>query len=183
MAALIDPMLRAVVLSLTGRARSAGEVAAELDVDLKRLHHHLQKLCRLGLVEVAGERQRPGRPIKLYRATSTAFLVPHAAAPELFTEELARELREGLAAEAHGSGGGILFGLDRDGQPLTLGARGPRPARATETWSILRLTDEDLAALAAELAAVFARFSGRSGGRGEPYLVHAAAAPKRDAAG
>jgi hypothetical protein len=103
--------------------------------------------------------------------------VPHHAAPELLTEKLARELREGLASEARGSGGGVLFGVDPEGRQVMRGARGQRAAQATETWSILRLTAEDLAALSADLAAVFARYAGRQSG--DAYLVHAAAAPKR----
>jgi hypothetical protein len=179
-AALLDPRLRELVLSLARQPRSLGELAAETGQDLKQLHHHVTRLCRLGLVEVAGEQRRPGRPIKLYRATSAAFLVPHGAAPGLMTEDLARELRESLAAEARKSDGGVVFGLDRHGRSVTRGARGTRPAQAMESWSVLLLTPEERTALTAELNAVVSRFAGRTEGPGQPYLVHAAAAPKRD---
>jgi len=134
------------------------------------------RFCRLGLLEVAEVRARAGRPIKLYRTTAEAFFLPHAAAPELVTERLARELRAGLMAAAAQPGKGMLFYADAQGAPRMEAARGAAPSEALEMWRVMRLSPEDRAAFAAELDALIARFA--QGDRGPAYLVHAALAPR-----
>lgn len=94
-AALSDPMLRRLVLSFVQVPRSIGEIAAESQIDIKRLHHHVTRLCQIGLLKVVGKRRRPGRAIKLYGASAEAFFIPFEVAPELFTEGLSRECGSG----------------------------------------------------------------------------------------
>lgn len=158
------------------RPRALADAARDGGFDLKRLHHHVLRFCRLGLLEVAEARARAGRPIKLYRTTAEAFFVPHAAAPELLTERLARELRASLRSAAAQPGKGLVFYADAHGVPRMEGARGDTPPEAMETWRVLRLTPEDRAAFAAELDELIARFAQR--GVGQAYLVHAALAPQ-----
>jgi hypothetical protein len=177
-AALIDPLSQAMVLAFH-RPRSLAEAARAGGFDLKRLHHHVLRFCRLGLLEVAETRARAGRPIKLYRTTAEAFFVPHAAAPELLTERLARELRASLRTAAVQPGKGLVFYADPQGVPRMEGARGDAPAEAMETWRTLRLSPEDRAAFAAELDGLIARFAQAGhGGEGRGYIVHAALAPQ-----
>jgi len=173
-AALIDPQSQAMVLAFH-RSRSLAEVARALDLDLKRLHHHVLRFCRLGLLEIAETRPRAGRPVKLYSTVAQAFFVPHAAAPELVTERLARELRVSLRTAAARPGKGLVFQADALGAPRMEAIRGDGPPEAMETWRTLRLSPEDRAAFAAELDGLIARFA--QGGRGPAYIVHAAIAP------
>jgi hypothetical protein len=175
-AALIDPVSQGMVLAFAGRPRSLAEVARDLDVDIKRLHHHVLRFCRLGLLEVAETKARAGRPIKLYRTVAETFFVPHDAAPELYTERLARDLREGLRAAATRPGKGFLFYLGPDGVPRAQAARGDSAPEAMEAWRVLRLAPQDMADLTADLEALLNRYMARSG-RGPAYLVHAAIAP------
>jgi hypothetical protein len=173
-AALMDAQSRAMVLAFH-RPRSLAEAARDFGFDLKRLHHHVLRFCRLGLLEVAETRARAGRPIKLYRTTAESFFLPHAAAPELLTERLSRELRASLRTAAARPGKGMVFYADSQGVPRMEAARGDTPAEAMETWRILRLSPEDRAAFAAELDGLIARFAQR--GEGPAYMVHAALAP------
>ena len=173
-AALLDPRSRSMILAFH-RPRSLAEVARTGGFDLKRLHHHVLRFCRLGLLEVVETRARGGRPIKLYRMTAPAFFVPHAAAPELMTERLSRDLRASLRRAAAQPGKGLVISADAHGAPRMEAARGDRPAEAMETWRVLRLSAEDRAAFAAELDGLIARFAQR--GEGRAYLVHAALAP------
>lgn len=175
-AALIDPVSQGMVLAFGGRPRSLAEVARDRDLDIKRLHHHVLRFCRLGLLEVVETRARAGRPIKLYRTTAEAFFVPHAAGPELYTERLARDLREGLRSAAARPGKGFLFYQGADGLPRAEPARGDTAPEAMEAWRILRLAPPDMAALSADLEALLNRYMARSG-HGQAFLVHAAIAP------
>ena len=65
---LLEPFFRGdVVLS---------ELAKELGVKLNTLLYRVNRLIDLGLVEVAREEPRRGKPVKIYRATAQAFFVP-----------------------------------------------------------------------------------------------------------
>nr|WP_244977149.1 winged helix-turn-helix domain-containing protein [Deinococcus humi] len=57
---------------------SVAEVAKRTNIPVKQAHHRLTRLLEAGLIEVTGERQRGGRPIKLYRARATVYQVPFA---------------------------------------------------------------------------------------------------------
>jgi len=174
-AALADPMLRRIVASFVRETRSVGEVSEATGINLKRLHHHVVRLCRLGLLTVAGERRRRGRAVKLYRSRAPAFLVPHEAAPELFSEGLARDLRRSLHADALRSGDGMLLSVDRHGTlQLRLVGKNPKYPSGAEMWSVLRLQAAEADALRRELRAVLERHAASASGLGKPYLVHAA---------
>lgn len=67
---------------------SAGEVARMTDIPVKQAHHRLTRLLEAGLITVMGERQRGGRPIKLYRASSTVYQVPFALTDAATAAEL-----------------------------------------------------------------------------------------------
>ncbi|PNY80780.1 helix-turn-helix transcriptional regulator [Deinococcus koreensis] len=71
---------------------SAGEVARETGLPLKQAHHRLTRLCAAGLVEVCGERQRGGRPVKLYRARAASYRVPFSLTDAATTTELVQAI-------------------------------------------------------------------------------------------
>jgi hypothetical protein len=147
-------------------------------MDLRRTHYYVQRLKALGLLNVAEERARAGRPIKLYRAIGDSFFVPHEAALKGFGDDLALELREGLSRERSRSDGGILFTAFEDGSPRgrMIGGHNASTA-ATEMWRVLRLQAHEVAALRRDLNAVLNRYQRmRPEGGGKLYLVHAAMA-------
>ena len=178
-AALSDPMLRRLVLSFVGESRSLSDTSAITGLDLRRLHHHVTRLCAMGLIEVAAEKPRRGRPVKLYRATAESFFIPYDVAPEPFTEGLSRELRGLLAVEHLQRGDGIFLTVDQHRVPkMRLLSQSPPTARGSELWRILRLNAREAEALRRELKQVLDRHAALSGGRGKPYLVHAAIAQR-----
>jgi DNA-binding transcriptional ArsR family regulator len=174
-AALADPMLRRIVASFVGEMRSIGEVSDATGMDLKRLHYHVVRLRSLGLLKVAGERRRRGRAVKLYRARAETFYVPHEAAPELFSEGLARDLRRSVHADAHRSANGMLLSVDPEGilqlQPVS---GNDEAGRGPEMWLVLRLQPAEADALRRDLRAVLERHAASASGRGKVHLVHAA---------
>lgn len=82
---------RAMAMFLEG-TYSLTEVAEALDMHLPTLHHQVQRLLALGLVEVAAVEPRRGRPIKRYRATADRFLVPFELSNADTIESLMEEL-------------------------------------------------------------------------------------------
>jgi hypothetical protein len=176
--------LRRLVMLFASAPMSLSEAANRSGMDLKRLHHHVQKLVRLGLVQVAALRPRAGRPIKLYRATSDAFFVPDEVMPKPFAQEIALELRELLHAEASRSSRGLLWTVGTDGEPRgrVVSAEDVSPT-AFELWRILRLAPGDLEALRSEFDAVLRKYQRHVPGRSNVYLVHAAAGRRADEAG
>lgn len=73
-ALLLQPELRPLLQYLMREARSAGEVARELNVPLARASYLLGKLGREGIALVERTEARAGRPIKRYRVASTWFI-------------------------------------------------------------------------------------------------------------
>jgi hypothetical protein len=179
-AALGDPMLRRLTLGFIGRARSLSEVAASSGLELKRLHYHVTRLCRLGLLEVVGERPRRGRAIKLYRATAESFFISSDVAADLFTEPLSRELREAIRLQQLKAGGGMLLYTAKNGEPIMRPvADEASSSTATELWKVLRLDAEEAVALREDLRGLLDRYAAQSSARGKPYLIHAALARRK----
>ena len=179
-AAFSVPLRRRLVLALALRERSAKELSDGLGVELKRLHYHVTALLQLGLVTVARERARAGRPVKLYRAVSSRFFIPDSAAPTAPTDALASALRDAVRSERERSRGGVLYDTDAAGRPrmTRVEARGHPPAAAMEQWRVIRLSRADATRLSRELSECVARYAGSTSGR--PHLVHVGMAQHLD---
>lgn len=61
------------------RALPLKEAAAQLGQPLETIYRPLQRLVRVGLLEVVHTENRPGRPVKYYRTTAQHFFVPAAS--------------------------------------------------------------------------------------------------------
>jgi hypothetical protein len=166
--------LRRILLQFAGQPRSIAEVARELVIDLKQLHHAVTKLCRLGLLEVVEERQRAGRKIKLYRCAGESYFIPCEVTPVPFSQGLAKELQNAIARDVAATAEGMEFWLDAQGR--VSGRMVPRRGAATpplDSWRILRLSASKANLLRQELAKVLDRFQNEAGVVGQVYLVHA----------
>jgi DNA-binding MarR family transcriptional regulator len=181
-AALDHPLRWRLLLACARRERSLTELARQLGQPLKKLHYHLAPLVDSGLLQVSRIEPRRGRPIRHYRAIAEAFVVSLADIGEPVGETLAREQRRSLAEEANRRELSLHYHLGPEGgvRVLLVDPEGSsRPSRAFDHWKNLRLTAEQRKALAEDLTAVIARYEAASGGAGaEPFLVHAAFAPK-----
>lgn len=94
---LHDSRYSRLLAALVRDEASAAELAQTAKVDVKQAHHRLTRLLGAGLVRVTGQRQRGGRPVKLYRAAAKAFEVPfHLSDAATFAELLAELQRPHL---------------------------------------------------------------------------------------
>lgn len=185
--AAFENRLRCRVLVTCGTAeRSLSDLQRVLAMPLPKLHYHVRRLLDAGLLTVSRTQPRAGRPVQFYRAVAERFLVLQDAMPALPGDALATELRQSLSAE-----------LVRGGEISTLYEPGPAegtmlvrlirpepgPSRGFELWRTLYLTREQRTELAKELAAVVERHGSREPAVGaEPYLAHAAFAPRANGA-
>jgi hypothetical protein len=180
--AINHPVRSRLLLACSRRERNLTELARELGQSLQRLHYHQARLVDCGLLRVSRVKPRRGRPIRYYRAIAEAFVVSLADIDEHVGEKLARELRQSLAKQANRSELSLYYHLDQAGRMrvhLVDHVGGMGRSRAFDFWKILRLTTEQRKAMAGELRAVVERYEATSAvAGGEPFLVHAAFAPK-----
>jgi hypothetical protein len=183
-AVFTQSQLRRILLQFAGQPRGIAEVAAELAMDLKRLHHAVTKLHRLGLLEVAEERPRAGRNIKLYRCAGERYFIPCEVTPAPFSEGLARELQGAIARDVAATTEGIEFWLD--GQGRVSGRMVPRRGAGSpplDSWRILRLSAAKAAQLQQALTQVLDRFQNEAGSGSQVFLVHTGMARRPDHVG
>jgi hypothetical protein len=180
-AVFANSKLRRLLMLFAGGPLGVGEAAARSGIEIKRLHHHVVRFQRLGLLRVVAERPRAGRPIKLYETAAPEFFVPDEVALAPFGERLARELRDSLATErARSSAQGMLFSLGPGGEPMARTVGGSAtPDRSGEMWQVLRLCPAEARAMTEELRDILRRYEGRSDDEGAAYLVHAAIVKRR----
>lgn len=162
------------------RPTTISGAAQHLGLPLGRVHYWVRKAEALGLLEVAREQKRAGRPQRHYLTTARTFFVP------TYLLNIGRHIDRELAAYRH-----YLHSVERvqpdllgDG-PLTVsfGQQGASLNFGQQGWSgealhiragNLHLLPEDARELKQELSAVFARYYARhsSAPQAERYLVH-----------
>lgn len=76
---LTNPETRALLSPFMAREITMSEAAKELGLELNTLHRRVRQMLELGLLEVTREDVRDGHRVKLYRATSSEFIVPMEA--------------------------------------------------------------------------------------------------------
>lgn len=176
-----DSAKRRLLLAFASAPRSVAEAARLLGLDLRNAHYHVLRLAEAGLLRVVARRARGGRPVKLYRASAAAYLVPLHLLPRPPSEGLAEELRESLARSAQRTEDMMLFTVDPEGRPRARVVREPgsSPADSFESWRILALSPARLRALAADISALLDRYEAMTPEAGaRSMLVHASGAPK-----
>jgi hypothetical protein len=182
--ALADHRRREILMLFAPGPRTLGEAAAASGKELRRLHHHVGRLCAAGLVEVVGERRRAGRPMKLYRAASDSFFVRDELLARPFMQSLADELAQSMLGHGFSSGRGILYTIEAngDGKAERIDEE-EEPGKAISLFFLSHIRPADLPALKEELRAVVERFEKPDLPNSRPYIVHAAAAPQLSASG
>jgi hypothetical protein len=183
-AVFAQSQLRRTLLQFAGRPRGIAEVATELGIDLKQLHHAVTRLHRLGLLEVVEERPRAGRSIKLYRCTGERYFIPCEVTPVPFSQGLALELQGAIARDVAATAQGMEFWLDDQGR--VSGRQVPRRGSATpplDSWRILRLGAAQAARLQQALCEVLDRFQNEPAEGDHVHLVHVGMARRPDHTG
>lgn len=171
------------------RDRSVAEAAAHQQRPLARVHYWVRRLHDGGLLTVASEQARAGRPIKRYRAVASRFRVPADLLPiDHYTRVMARLNTEFIRSMTAAS--------DMPNQDLTISpgrsgdvsidqaddAPSTRNRRALQTaMGGIHLTEAQAAEFWTELDALRTRLqeaSDQSSPDAQPYLVHLAMAPR-----
>ena len=166
-----------ILLALAGQERSLGELAALTGERMSLLHHHVRALQTSGLVQIAREQARAGRPIRFYRAVADAFFVPAEFAAMFPAHGLAEELRQSLERSRMKTLKGVLYASDQGRPMIRLVTETPGKSGSWEKWLDIRLSEADAAAMIQELDAVVRRFAARATpGEGVRHIVHAAIA-------
>lgn len=175
---LVSPTRR-LLLAFVDQPLSVSEAAARVRQPIERVHHHVISLTKKGLLTVVRQEKRKGRPIKYYRAVAASFFVPLALLHRSPGAGLAAELRASLDAELFRSpDDGILF-FTENGEPRVSHFGQSRTSRrAGEFWHIVSLLPHSVEAFATELQALMKKYEAASG-EGQPYLLHAAYAPRK----
>jgi hypothetical protein len=85
---VVEPKAVQLLLNPTGRelfkpfmlqARSVASVAAQMGLPLNAVHHRVQQMHSLGLLNIAWLEPRAGRSIKHYQSSAEGFFVPFVA--------------------------------------------------------------------------------------------------------
>jgi DNA-binding transcriptional ArsR family regulator len=178
-AAFAHPRSRSIVLELAANEQSLQQLARATGMSLNLLHYHVGRLRALGLVVIAREERRPGRPVKRYRAAARRFFVPAGLAAHGAGEALERELRAGLQRDRlRRDDAGAVYFVDDAGAHQVRHVRGLRRQRAFEAWITLSLTARDAENLGEEIKALFARYANHGGGAARRILAYCAFAER-----
>lgn len=170
-AALIaHPRRRRILFAFVDADRSLAEVAAMIEVPLNLLHYHVKRMVGAGLLQRREKRVRAGRPVQLYRAAASAFLVPAALMPDTPDAALQRELRQALDRQGADA---YLFSREKNGR-VRMSRAGA--SDASELWRVVRLDAASARELAADIGRLIESYEARSPKpRGtKPHLVHVA---------
>lgn len=89
---LLRQELFPLLTALIGGPISVGELAPRVQASLRQVYHHLQTLLEAGVAEVAGERPRAGRAIKLYWVPAPWFIPFEVTGAAHLTEFLGSQL-------------------------------------------------------------------------------------------
>lgn len=180
-----NPLRVRVLVACGSRERSLSDLRLLLGVSFPKLHYHVGRLLAAKLLAVSRTQRRAGRPVRFYRATAERFLVPQESLLALPGEAWAAELRQSLRHEIDRAGEiSLLYGPGPEEGAFQVRLIRPDPpgaSRGMELWRVLKLTPRRRAELAKELAEIIRRHAEAEPEAGaEPYLAHAAFAPKRE---
>jgi len=181
-AALADARRRHIVLQLVVAEQSLSGLAAITGMSLSLLHYHVVRLLALGLIGIARQEHRSGRPVKYYRAVARTFFVPaHVAGRspgETLLAELLASLDQSRARDPHE---GIRYFIDDQMNPRMQRTGGEAGATrsAEEVWSIIHLDEQQLKAVGNEIRALLSQYAGPGHSRARPYLGYCVFAPRR----
>jgi DNA-binding transcriptional ArsR family regulator len=147
-----DPLREHIVNSLTAKAKSVGELAAELDCAPTRLYHHIRRLVQVGLVVV--DRQAPVRGlIESYYRTPAPVLLLDRQAFALNQKSGGAGIRSILNYASKQSHGEVLAAVRRG--RVDLSTEWPDPKQVIAWRMVARLTPAQAAAMRLKLRALY----------------------------
>lgn len=190
---LADPDMAVSLKPFMKGPASVKDLAQAQGLSLQKAHYRVGLFLRAGLLVPSGLLSRRGRPVRLYQAVDTEFLIPRELVPERVLRALegAKSWQEewARALEAHDPGYGAVLRVFLNEEGLLEFGGEEEPDILAETfppllnlWSAgLHLRREEAKALQRELLALYHRYAALSEARkGEGqarYLVHLGLAP------
>jgi predicted ArsR family transcriptional regulator len=163
---------RSILLALVATEQTLSSLRTALGLSLSLLHYHVSRMVGLGLVTVASENRRAGRPRKAYRAVARAFFVPAHLERRDARRALALELNAALEqARARSREHGVLYSWDEANGSRMKRVGGGR-ADGAELWGRLALSDKEAVELGNELRALLGRYQSSSMNGKTAYLAH-----------
>ncbi len=171
-------------------AVTVGEAAAELCADPNWTYKQVERLEKLGLLELSHTKAKRGRPLRYYQTAADEFFVPREAVSfEEFLCGVGHQLEQKLArnlSETFKNAQGELPGLRifcDEGSVAVLGAAAPGrsweplegSSPAHSIWKRMSLDYEDALNLRDELDALLERYSAKEGQ--QAYILRLALAP------
>lgn len=190
---LIDSRVRDLFNPFLGQERTVGEAAAEAGCSPAVMLYRVGVFLRAGLLRVAGERPRAGRPLKVYRSVHDAYFIPYALTPYADLEEVFRTSFRATSDRIAALAARRYRGLPWDGFRVYRRPGGEvwaegTPDASEAVWperdeghlgtdfaTELLLSEEEAFALQAQLLGFLQR--GRSGEGRKPYLLSVAFMP------
>lgn len=194
---LSDPDKLPLLCPFFAGAYTVKEAAALLGLTLNATYLQVQRFCRAGLLEVAYERPRAGRAVKVYRVSATAFFVPlellHGETRETllgrvtrwWEDKLVRGILRAEAGSDHGCGVRVALG---DEGKVTSGFTAspedrsehlePDAPAVIDMWLGLRFTDDVAKSLQRDLYELGLKYRKLYDDQGKPYVVRLAVAPQ-----
>jgi hypothetical protein len=159
-----------------------GSAAAELEMPASSLAYYVGRFVKAGLVQVAREQPRAGKPIPVYRSTADAFHVPFDAMPPGRRDEFLNGSRKLVLGEftaavdraimnEGGSGIRVLADPVRGVQIDFIDGSRASDIAATEWWGKLTLTDDEARRLSQELEDIVRRYSDDRPGPGKRSYI------------
>ena len=172
---LTDARRRRLILAVVARERSLKDLSELIGIPLNLAHYHVRQLMHYGLVEVAREQRRAGRPMRFYRSRFSRFEIPMSLLGKPPTDAVARKLANAIEHARDLAGGSVLLDVDDDGRPRMreLPGEGVPPL---EIWRRLTLRREEAEALFEELTRVIHRHSAAARAGGQQWTLHLALA-------
>lgn len=187
---LTDPRTKRYLAPFVARTRSLSQAAEEAGCALNTMHYRVNRFLDAGLLREVGVKRRAGRPIRLYRSSADAFVIPLEATSFADPEEnLWKVLEPGFRtvaralARRYQQGG--MFGqrLYRDERGVVItGFHGSLPESGAESGPsafdygdiVISLDDAAAARVATELFALFQGAYQQAGERERSYLLQVA---------
>ncbi|MDC8754963.1 winged helix-turn-helix domain-containing protein [Erythrobacter sp. sf7] len=156
---LISRRTLLILESTTQEARTAKQIAADLGQSVERTWHHLRAMIAAGLLIEAGERQRAGRPQKLYRVASERFFVQAELRKGTVGAQLSKMLRVALEHEDQSTGELFYFDGNRWRVEKAYDPLASVEDRQHDLWAFIRLSATQRRELATEMEALLEKYT------------------------
>ncbi|GGJ41057.1 ArsR/SmtB family transcription factor [Deinococcus roseus] len=175
------------------REHTLKELVEELHLEMSEVHYRVQQLIRAGILKVAREEKRAGRPIKYYAPTQQNFFLPfkdtvYNTVSDFVSQQMEPIMRRFIDLIFRNvpqvGEWGLSFGLqEKDGKFTTIfrqegkhpeGLKGEEMQlryRVLAMWQNLSLLPEDARSMQRELMDLYEKYRQKQNSDGEKHML------------